>query len=136
MQHMLPQQIKRGSAEHLPFDQLQAIDLSLYLTITVRRRESGMHCRVIAADTLRKTFQFGNATPFGLDQPCIQVLVSTIRLRRNKGLTELVGGLELTMSLADLFDLVALLVIQLCRLAHTQPRGLCWGHLARQWRRC
>jgi hypothetical protein len=78
------------------------------------------------ANALCKAFQFGHATVFGLDRPAIQVCVSTLRQHQDKSLTELVGGLEITVSLADLFDLSALLLIKLCRLAHLQKGRLGW----------
>lgn len=86
MEHPLPEQIEGGSSKHLPFDQLQAIDLPLDLSVTDARREGSTYRCIVAANALRKAFQFGKATVFGLDKPCIQVLVSTFSQHRDKGL--------------------------------------------------
>lgn len=71
MQYAQAAQIEPSSPKHLPFDEFQAIHLSLHLTITPRRREGGADRRVVAANALRKAFEFGEATVFGLDKPCI-----------------------------------------------------------------
>src|SRR5437763_1606560 len=127
-----PEQVKIGSAEHLSFDEFQVIHLSLHLTITPLRREGGTDRRIVAANALREAFEFGNATMLGLYQPVIQVCASTFCQHRDKSLTELVGGLQISVSLSDMFDLLALLLIKLCCPAHTEPGGPCRGHPARQ----
>jgi hypothetical protein len=106
-----PEQVKIGPAEHLSFDEFQAIHLSFDLPITPGRREGGTDCRVVTANALCKAFEFSKATVFGLDQPCIQVCASTFGQHRDKGLTEFVGCVKITVSLADAFDLVALLLV-------------------------
>jgi hypothetical protein len=55
-------EVEVGSAEHDPFLKLQAVDLCLYLTLTLLRRESCAHSIVIATNPLCKTLKFPNPT--------------------------------------------------------------------------
>ena len=89
-----------------------------------------MHCCVITANALGKAFQFGNAAVLGLDKPFIQIIASTFREHRDKGLTELIGRIQITVPLADVCHLLALLLVKLFRLADIQPRCACGSQAA------
>src|SRR5205823_3660244 len=121
MQHTLSQQIKMSLAEHQPFLKLQAVDLGFDLPITPPRREGGTHRRVVTANALGKAFEFSNAGVLGLLQPGIQILVTTLCQHQDKGLTEMIGDLQIRVSLTDVLDVVALFLIKLCKLTSTEP---------------
>ena len=53
---------------------------------------------------------------------------------QDKGLTELISAIQVTVSLADEFNLLALLLVKLFRLADTQPGGACGRQAAREVR--
>ena len=100
------------------------------MPITPGGSEGGMHCCVITANALGKAFQFGNAAVLGLDKPFIQIIASTFREHRDKGLTELIGRIQITVPLADVCHLLALLLVKLFRLADIQPRCACGSQAA------
>jgi hypothetical protein len=52
--------------------------LHFHLAIPPRRREGSTGRRIVAANTLREALEFGKTTVFDLNQPCIQVSVSTL----------------------------------------------------------
>src|SRR6266446_2758528 len=128
MQDPKPEQIEVGSAEHESFLQFQAVYLSLYLSLTPRGRESSTNRVIITADALCKTLEFANPTAFRLGEPGIQILLAVLRQHRDKCLGELVGGIQIPMSSSDLFDVLALLLVELVRLADTEPGGPGWRH--------
>ena len=123
VQDTKPQQVELRSSVHLPLVHLQAIHLTFHLSITPRGREGGTNGRVVATKALGKACEFGNAAVLGLPQPFIQILVASLCEHQDKGLTELIGAIQVTVSLADVFDLLALLLAKLFRLAYTQPGG-------------
>src|SRR5256885_5737165 len=134
MQHAQPEQIKVGPTVHLSFLELQAVDLSFHLAVAPRRRKGRTHCRIIAANALGKAFELGKATVLGLCEPAIQVHVSMFCQHGDKSLAELIGRVKITVSLSDVFDLLALLLVKLFRLADTQPGGARGRHAAHELR--
>jgi hypothetical protein len=100
---------------------LQAVNLCFDLTLIPLRRESGTHRVVIAVNPPSKALEFGNATAFGLCEPFIQILPSVLLEHRDKRLAELVGRIQITVSHPDLFNVLALLLIELAGLTDTQP---------------
>jgi hypothetical protein len=93
--------------------------LSFYLAVTPSRRKGGTDCRVVATKALGKAFEFSNAAVLSLAQPIIQVFASTFGQHQDEGLTELIGAIQVMVSLTEVFDLLTLLLVKLFRLADT-----------------
>ena len=74
-----------------------------------------------------KAFEFLDPAVFGLGKPVIQGCILTFGQHRDECLGQVISEVEITMSSADVRYLLALLLIQLDRLAHIQPGGSCWG---------
>ena len=127
-EHPEPQQVKVGTTEHKPFLQLQAVHLRFHLPLTPGGSESGAHGSIIATDTLSKALQFANSALFRLDEPFIQILIPLLGQHRDKCLGELVGDIEIMVSRSELFDRLALLLVEFGRLADTEPGGSSCGH--------
>src|SRR2546422_11378140 len=77
-----------------------------------------------------KALKFTNATVFGLCKPFIQVRVSMFGQHRDECLGQIISDVEITVSRADLRDLLALLLVKLDSLTHIEPGGSCWGQTA------
>src|SRR5215470_11484229 len=56
IQHSQSQEVKVRAPVHLPFEHLQAIDMTFGLAIAPFARECRAHCRLIGQQTLCKTF--------------------------------------------------------------------------------
>ena len=67
----------------------------------------------------RKAFEFTNSALFRLEEPVIQVPGTVLGQHRNECLREVVGGLQIRVSRAELFDERSLLLVEFVWLAHT-----------------
>ena len=92
-----------------------------------RARERGAYGGVIVPHASSKALELANATVLGLCQPALQVRVSLVGQHADEGLGQLIRAVEMSMSCADVGDLLWLLLIELHRLTHIQKGGLSLG---------
>src|SRR5579859_473365 len=92
MQHPQTKLLKAGSAIRLSFNQLQAMDLSLGLSIAVGGFKGTIDRIVIAIDTCCQTAQFCNSACLSLFEPARQSFYLPLRDHDPKILCQMIGS--------------------------------------------
>jgi hypothetical protein len=72
-------QIEIRSAEHCALHRLEAVNLTLDLSVTPLIRQSGLDRRIVLPQPFRKSFHPRNAAMLGLPQQCPLALASGLK---------------------------------------------------------
>src|SRR5690348_7614214 len=91
-EHASPQQVKAGSAVHLPLEQPQLVRLALGLAVAPLLGEPGFDRPTIAVQATRETIQFGDLAGGSPRQPGIEPLARPLTSHRDELLRQLVGA--------------------------------------------
>ncbi len=117
-------QLEASPPVHLSFQQFQARDLPLDLSLTPRKGQGCFDGVVIALDAGSKSSQVGRRVLANPQEPGVEPSCSALLDHQNKLLAQLIEFPEVSIDLANAFEQHPLCVGELLRWSDKQPGGL------------
>ncbi len=127
MKYSFPEQIEPGSSISLPFDELEARDMSLGLPLTPRRGQPRANSGFISPKSSGKASEFRGLAFQGVFHPRLKQGGRVLSEQAEKGLGQVVERVEFAVRLTKGLELLTLFLGESVRRQAKPPGNLSWG---------